>query len=68
MTGKSRRVSAAAVRRAREQLVAERAAPSQPLPEEFLTWIEEGYQPKADLQPLWPEPLLPFVKQALTRV
>ena len=59
-----RKINAAAMRRERARLLAERATASSPLPEEFVVWLETQYQPKAELQPVFPR-LRPFVHQAL---
>lgn len=59
-----RKPNAAAMRRERARLLAEREAPGSPLPEEFVLWLKTQYQPKSELQGVWPQ-LLPFVLQAL---
>lgn len=66
MPRKPQRLSAAAMKREREQLLADRAAPRPPLPAPFTTWLHQDYQPKPELQPLWRTDLLPFVEQTLT--
>lgn len=59
-----RKPNAAAMRRERARLLAERETSTNPLPEEFVTWLKTKYQPKPELQLVWPR-VLPFVRTAL---
>lgn len=65
MPRKPQRLSAAAMKRERQQLIADRAAPRPPLPAPFTTWLRQDYQPQPEVQPLWRASLLPFVEQTL---
>lgn len=59
------KINAAAMRRHRAEVLQRRAASPDPLPAEFLTWLQTIYQPEGPLRAHWPQ-LLSFVVAALT--
>jgi hypothetical protein len=62
-----KKVNASAMRRERQEILQERSAPREPLPAEFLHWLQRDYVPTdADLQTHWRR-LRPFVLAVLER-
>ncbi len=59
-----RKITAAEVKRRRQEIVAELHAPSVPLPAAFVEWLHNGYQPGLSLRPTLSQ-LLPLVESSL---
>jgi hypothetical protein len=61
-----KKINAAAMRRARQQLLEQRAESGPPLPAGFITWCRQQYRPAGELATAWPA-VRPFVLAALER-
>lgn len=60
-----KKTSMAETLRQRAALAAERATPTEPLPETFVAWLRNDYQPALPMRPLWPT-LRPAVEEILS--